>query len=100
MSGEDIWQAIMRPEPLMSNQASFSPEAMQMIALLRALRSVGISTEELHGLCEMLQSDVTYTEKVVSLRRTRFRLLAHLHEQQRVLDELDSYVEAIKKARK
>lgn len=100
MPREDVWQAIMRPEPLMSDQASFAPEDIQIIVLLRELRSAGVSQEELYSLCDTLREDIGYTEKVVRLRRIRFRLLARMHEQQKVLDDLDNYVDAIKRTRK
>lgn len=100
MTPDDVWQAIVRPEPLMSDQATFPAEDVQMIVLLRALRSAGVSQEELYGLCGTLRESLSCTEKVMRLRRIRFRLLARLHEQQKVLDDLDSYVDAIKGARK
>lgn len=100
MPREDVWQAILRPEPLMSDQATFAAEDIRIIVLLRALRSAGVSQEELYGLCDTLKEDTSDTEKVVRLRRIRFWLLTRLHEQQKVLDALDNYVDAIRQARK
>lgn len=100
MLREAIWQAIIRPEPLMNSQAPFAPEDIQMIVLLRELRSAGVSQEELYSLCDMLREGVSYIEKVVQLRRIRFRLLARIHEQQKILDDLDSYIDAVKRTRK
>ena len=100
MLREDIRQAIMRSEPMMNGQVPFAPEDIQMIVLLRELRSAGVSQEELYSLCDTLREGVSYTEKVVHLRRIRFRLLARIHEQQKILDDLDSYIDAIKRTRK
>lgn len=100
MPREDVWQAIICPEPLMSDQASFAPDDIQIIVLLRELRSVGVSQEDLYSLCDTLREGVVYTEKVLHLRRIRFRMLARMHEQQKILDDLDNYVDAIKRTRK
>ncbi|MDO5379190.1 MAG: hypothetical protein Q4G52_12740 [Clostridia bacterium] len=99
MPREEVWQAIMRPEPLMSDQVAFAAEDVEMIVLLRELRSAGVSQEELYSLCDTLENGRSYTEKVVRLRRIRFKLLARLHEQQKILDDLDSYVDAVKRGR-
>ncbi len=98
MSRDDVRQAIMSPEPLMSNQVSFASEELQTIVLLRALRSAGIAQKELFRLCDTLSGGTSQREKVMRLRQIRFQLLARLHEQQRVLDDLDGYVDAMKKA--
>lgn len=98
MPREDVWQAIIRPEPLMSDQVSFASEDIQIIVLLRELRSAGVSQDELYGLCDTLKEGLSYTEKMARLRKIRFQMLARLHEQQKVLDDLDNYVDTIKRA--
>lgn len=100
MADETIWQAVLQPVPLMSDQTSFRQKDVQMIVLLRKLRSVGVPDEELYGLFGTLQDGIGSAEKVGKLRRTRFGLLAQIHERQRVLDDLDYYTETLRKTRR
>ena len=96
MKSEALWQAVLQPGPLMSDQVSFAPEDAQLIALLRALRAAGIADQELHLLCRM-DHDGNRSDVLMHLRVVRCHLLERMHEQQRMMNELDNYVESIRK---
>ena len=98
MVNEAVWQAVICSEPLLSNQTTFSPEETQIIVLLRALCFAGVSHTELYKLCGiLLQDSVSHKEKIAYLRTVRFDLLGRIHGQQQVLDELDNYVDTLRK---
>lgn len=96
MQSEALWQAVLQPGPLMSNQVSFAPEDAQIIALLRTLRTAGIADQDLHALCRIHRSD-NPSDAAMRLRIVRGSLLSQLHEQQRSLNALDNYIESIEK---
>ena len=96
MQSEALWQAVLHLGPLMSDQVSFSPEDAQLIALLRALRTAGIADQELHVLCR-IHHDGNLPDTLMHLRAVRCHLLERMHEQQRMMNELDNYVESIRK---
>lgn len=95
----DVWQAVLCPEPLMSDREGLSPEDVQIAVFLRKLRRVGIADGELYGLCVALRGEGTGAEAEARLRRIRCRLMENLHQRQKVLDDLDNYADAIRKAR-
>lgn len=97
MPTEAIWQAVLCPEPLMSDREGLSPEDVQIAVFLRKLRCAGIADRELCGLCVALRGDEAGAE--ARLRRIRCCLMESLHQRQKVLDDLDNYVDAIRKAR-
>lgn len=95
---EGIWQTVIQPGPLMSDQARLMEEETQIIVLLRALRSAAFSDEELRSLLALLRSGSEDAEKIIRLRQVRCRLLNRLHAQQQVLDDLDNYIDAMRRA--
>lgn len=98
MVDEAIWRAVLQPEPLMSDQMALEREDVQTMAMLRKLRSVGIADEELHCLLDLHQRKGSHEERIGRLRRIRFQLLANLHTQQQALDDLDYYMNALRRA--
>ncbi len=95
---EGIWQTVIQPGPLMSDQARLMEKETQIIVLLRALRYAAFSDEELRSLLALLRSSADDAEKIVCLRQVRCQLLNRLHAQQQVLDDLDNYVDAMRRA--